>query len=290
MKFNFDNENYARQLDKNVFFKLSAKEKEVYLKLKRQVPVEEIILTIGDVFSKVDYRNLEKEKLIDLLAISKSNAVLWERKMEAAEDVLTAVKRSGSNPKMIFNLFFRNSSSKKAEKPYWELTRTMYSILGVKFFDIGREEIAWLNSIGLKNKYVSETEIIDPLFNILDTKEGHEFINHLYLCKNTICTCVESKKGITELIEKTKEYKKEIQNEFIIYDILIKEDLNTVLSLVNRCMDMYWITHLFHILKNGKRILNKTKGLDQSGKMTRDTNNNNIELKKQNPEHKEKNE
>ncbi len=290
MKFNFDNENYARQLDKNVFFKLSAKEKEVYLKLKRQIPVEEIILTIGDVFSKVDYRNLEKDKLIDLLAMSKSNAVLWERKMEAAEDVLTAVKRSGSNPKMIFNLFFRNRSGKKAEKPYWELTRTMYSILGIKFFDLSREETAWLNSIGLKNKYVSETEIIDPLFNILDTKEGHEFINHLYLCKNTICTCVESKKGITELIEKTKEYKKEIQNEFIIYDILIKEDVNTVLSLVNRCMDMYWITHLFHILKNGKRILNKTKGLDQSGKMTRDANNNNIELKKQNPEHKEKNE
>ncbi|MEM3369628.1 MAG: hypothetical protein QXE90_02120 [Candidatus Micrarchaeia archaeon] len=289
MKFNFDNENYDRQLDKNVFFKLNAKEKEVYLKLKKHVPVEEIILTIGDTFSKVDYRNLEKEKLIDLLAMSKSNAVLWERKMEAAEDVLTAVKRSGSNPKMIFNLFFRNRTSKKAEKPYWELTRTMYSILGIKFFDISREEIVWLNSIGLKNKYVSETEIIDPLFNILDTKEGHEFINHLYLCKNTICTCVESKKGINELIEKTREYKREIKNEFIIYDTLIKEDLNIVMSLINRCMDMYWITHLFHILKNGKRILDKAKGSEQFGKMDRNPENKNVELKKENTENNEKN-
>ncbi|MEM3408091.1 MAG: hypothetical protein QXF07_00960 [Candidatus Micrarchaeia archaeon] len=272
MKFNFDNEKYNRQLDKNVFFKLSAKEKEIYLKLKKQVPVEEMILSIGDTFSKVNYKELEKEKLMEILSKAKSNSVIWERKMNAAEDILTAIRRSGSNPKMIFNLFF-GKKNKKIEKPYWELTRTMYSIMGTKFLTITNEEIGWLNAIGLKNKYASEIEIIDPLFNILDTKEGHEFINHLYICKNTICTCIESRKLINELIEKTKEYKKEMQNEFIIFDILMKEEPNAVISFINKCMDLYWITHLFHVLKTGKERLINTKKIEMEKKKNKQNDN-----------------
>lgn len=261
MVLNFNEEKNNRKLDKKIFFKLTTKEREIYNNLKKRVDPERIILSIGDTFSKTEYRNLTENSLIWILSKAKSNAVEWERKMDAAEDFLTAVKKSDSNPKMIYKIFF--SSGSKNEKPFWELTRTMYSIMGIRFFNLTRSEVEWINSIGLKNKYASEWEIIDPLFNILDTTEGHEFIEYMYECRKNICNSIKTKIMLNKLIDKSKEYKNEMKKEYIVYETLLKEKPRIVIGLIEKCMDVYWITHLFYVLKNGNYSLIKDNICEQ---------------------------
>lgn len=257
MKFNIGNENCEKYFNKKIFFRLTQKEKEVYLKLKRKIPVENIIVNIGETFSNTNYKSINKSEMVDILLNARSNAIGWERKLDTAEDVLTSIKKTNANPKMIAKMFFANPKTGKIEKPFWELTRTMYSIIGIKYFTITKEDVMWLNCLNLKNKYASEVEIIEPLFHILDTKEGHEFIEHLCECKNTICDCIDGRKKLNELIYKIKEYKEEIEYEFEIYNTLIKENPDVVLGLIDKSMDIYFITKLFYIIKKGKTILNK---------------------------------
>ena len=219
MGFYFENKKYNQQLDKSLFFKLSETEKELHSRLKQLMPIEEIVIEIGSVFSNSDYKNLTKNEMEKIIYNAKSKTVEWERKINAVDDFLTALKKSNANPKMILKIFFENP----------------------------------------REKVIST----DPLFNLLDTEEGHSFIKHLYECKNTICNCVEAKQKLNKMIKVVKEQKVVLENEYKLYDNLTKENFQTVSNYINKIMDVYWITNLIYDLQKEKAQIKKMKNREK---------------------------
>lgn len=246
MNFSFNDQD--RQINRKLMFKLTEKERAVYERLKKEVPTEKIVVHIGQKFSTLDYNSITPETVNETFKEVKANAVLWQRKIEIAKDVLTAIKRSEANPKMLLKIFFENDSKNTMVEPNWYVMNVLHSSVGLDFVSMSQQKAGWLNSLPLKQKYLSEWELIEPLLYMIGTEEGRKFIEHLYGCKATICRCKKGKKGMDALIKKTEELSKDLDEQYRISNALIKEDIYAASNFVRKMMDVYHVTNMIFAL------------------------------------------
>ncbi|MCS7109583.1 MAG: hypothetical protein NZ903_02190, partial [Candidatus Micrarchaeota archaeon] len=57
--------------------------------------------------------------------------------------------------------------------------------------------------------------------------------------------------------------------EYFIFDSLGKENPNNVIGLIEKCMDMYWITRLYYVVKSTNAGIIKNR----NGKIEENKNN-----------------
>jgi hypothetical protein len=251
--------NEKEKSDRNEFkrmikLKLSPEEKRIFEKLETRVKPEDIIIYLGRRFGNKSRAELSENEVENICIEMRKNSVLFERNMKIAREIFVGIKKMDANPKMLLKIFFENEKTKMIEKPNWELMRTMYSILGVKLVNLTKNEANWIESLVTREKIASEWEVVESLFYALDTEEGHKLIDHLYNCKSTICRCGEKKKMLNDIIKKIDHIKKEINNQYIIYSILSREDRKNVTEFLNKIIDVYWFTNFLYTINTKKPI------------------------------------
>lgn len=251
--FNGKGKPNEEEFKRTMNMKLSPKERRIFEKLEQRVKPEDIIIYLGKRFGDKRYGFSEDE--IEKTCIEmRKNSILFERNMKIAKEIFVAIKKTNANPKMLLKIFFENGKTKAISKPYWELMRTMYSILGVKMINLNKNEINWIESLITREKLASEWEAVESLFYVLDTEEGHKLIDHLYNCKTTICKCKEKKKMLDDVIKKIEYIRKGINDQYIIYSILSREDKKEVIEFINKIIDIYWFTNFIYSLKTKKPL------------------------------------
>ncbi len=255
MNFNFNNQD--RQINKKLLFKLTDKERLIYEKLKKEVLTEKIVIQIGQKFSGLDYNSITPETVNTTFREIKANSVIWQRKIDISNDVLTAIKKSDANMKMLLKIFFENESKNTIIEPNWYVINVLHSTLGIDFISLNQKKAAWLNSLPLKQRYSSEWELVEPLLYMLETDEGKTLIDHLYKCKTNICRCKKGKRGLNALIAKTEELSKELEEQYKISNIMIKEDANSVSKFIRKIMNVYHVTNMIYYINKKENQLSE---------------------------------
>lgn len=246
MNFSFNDQ--GRQINRKLMFRLTEKERAVYERLKKEVPAEKIVVHIGQKFSSLDYNSITPETVNETFKEVKANSVLWQRKIDIANDVLTAMKKSEANPKMLLKIFFENDAKNTMVEPNWYVMNVLHASVGLDFISLSQKKTAWLNSLPLRQKYLSEWELIEPLLYMMGTEEGKLLVGHLYECKANICRCKKGKKGLNALIKKTEELSKDLEEQYRISNTLIKEDIDAASNFVRKMMDVYHVTNIIYSL------------------------------------------
>lgn len=236
--------------EQRILRSLKAPERKFYFELAKKIPPERILEKIGSQFS--GNRRLMKSNISDTCRDLKGGTVTGQRVMEIGLDVLTAVKKSDADLKILQRMLFGFRFSIKHQAPSPEANKTffghsekvfwrMFSDLGTDFLlELDEGEKNWLSRLPTKQKYAYEWEMINPLLTLMEGEEGKFLLDHLSKCTATPCRCREAKDRLNLLINSAKVYHRDFNNQFVIFDSLIRERNEDVkFGFVKAIVDIY---------------------------------------------------
>lgn len=239
----------SKVVDQRIRQSLGGKEREIYFRLLKKMPSESIMLSIGIKFRENDaIKELSAENISSTCHDAKESTVNAQRKIGAGLDILTAVRDSGANPRMMYRMIFEHApgiwkpiNSGKAVLD-WPGIKFIHSTLGAGFVDLDNDRISlkWLSELRLKQRYASEWEKIDPILTLLESPEGRLLVEHLHQCRANPCRCAEGKERLNHLIKSATRWHCQLERDFEICDTLIKESNDDVkFRFVKAVADVY---------------------------------------------------
>ena len=237
----------SKVVDQKIRQSLGGKEREIYFRLLKKMPPESVMLSIGVKFRENDaIGGLSVENISSTCRDARESTVNAQRKIGAGLDILTTVKDSGANLKMMYRIIFTHApgiwkpiDSEKAVLD-WPGIKFIHSALGMGFVELDRISLKWLSELRLKQRHSSELELIDPMLTILESPEGRLLVEHLHQCRANPCKCAEGKDRLNHVIRSATRWHRQLERDFEICDILIKENNDDVkFRFVKAVADIY---------------------------------------------------
>ena len=237
----------SKVVDQRIRRSLGGKEREIYFRLLKKMPPESVMLGIGVKFRESDaIKGLSVKNISSTCRDSRESIVNTQRKIGAGLDILTAVRDSGANPKMMYRMVFTHApgiwkpiGNEKAVLD-WPGIKFIHSTLGMGFVDLDRISLKWLSELPLRQRHSSEWELIDPMLTLLELPEGRLLVEHLHQCRANPCKCAEGKDRLNHVIKNAIKWHRQLERDFEICDILIKENNDDVkFRVVKAVADVY---------------------------------------------------
>lgn len=255
-------------VDQRIRQSLNGRERELYFRLLKRMPPESIVKSIGVGFKKTGaIKDLVKSDVSAVCRQLKENAVLRQRTIGAGIDILTAIKESSTDPKMIYSILFENTQGgipgRERAVPDWHSIVTLHSTLPIEsFIQLDRENLKWLAALSTRQKrYASELEMTNDLLTFI-LLHGREFIEHLHYCNATFMRCGDCRGRFNYMMNSANHSYSDLEQESEVYDMLIREENDeTKLRFVKGIVDVYdsFVTQVIPKVKNKYDNINNKK-------------------------------
>jgi len=152
----------SKVVDQRIRQSLGGKEREIYFRLLKKMSPESVMLCIGVKFRESGaVRGLSVDNILIACHDARESTVNAQRKIGAGLDILTAVRDSGADPKMMYRTIFAHSpgiwkpiASEKAVLD-WPGIKFIHSALGAGFVELDMISLKWLSGLPLKQMYAS---------------------------------------------------------------------------------------------------------------------------------------